>query len=558
MFCGNCGARAVEGARFCGECGTAMGAAPADFGSSVTQVAPLRAPSTPEVKGAALPRTPAARTTTSWNTPEPAAAGAGNSAAASQPRPDGTRRRGRGSLLWAAAGTVAVLAAGSVAAYAFWPNGESAAPGAAAGQVTLSAQPAMKWQKGIAQIAPALGCPATSSSTSDGSDGSTSGASCWMDVAQIGDRTVATVTKTAYDSDTSQTSVDLAMVGLDDAGNTKWTVTLPADHRVQCFGGSDRLWCLSTEQDLSSYGSDGSTSDPAPAQLLTYGLTDGKQVATATVPGGAESVTLAGATPDAAYVSATADSASHTYTISKVGPDGKIGWSRILGLSDDSTPQVEVRGGRAYVLGVSSAGHQVILDDSSGTPVEGAGTGQVIGLVGDTVVARPIDGGSLSVGQTPVGQDSLGTVWVYDSTPPLLLGSKNGDTTTYQLVDKDKPATIKAQVQGTPAAFCGGRLITQNSNSLYGLDPKDGSIAWTQTSKDLGGLWCADGLVVFRRGNTLVGLDPAKGTEKFQSAVPSTDSASADGGGSAYLWSVPEVTSTGIALTDGRTATYIR
>ncbi|GAB3582653.1 hypothetical protein GCM10027579_12760 [Calidifontibacter terrae] len=521
----------------------------------MTVVAPLRPRPTPGP--AALPRTQ------SWSQPGPAASY--TPAADAVPAAPRTAAKGGNGRLWGVAGAVAVVAAGSLAAYAFWPRGAAAAdPGAAAGAVTLSAQPALKWQRTMAQIAPSLGCPATTSS-----DSSSSGSepTCSVSAVQDGDLTLASVSKSVYDSGTGSSTSTQVFAGVDSSGGTKWTIAVPQGRSFQCVAGTDRLWCLSTADTSSAdSGSSGSStdssssggSDAPPAQLITYGLSDGKQVATIPVTGGSQAVAFAGMSPTAVYVSATPDSGSNTYTLSKISQEGKTSWSRIVAVSPDSALSAQLRSGRLYLVGADSGGRQVILDDATGAPTADAGAGQVVGLVGDTVVSRPVSGGSLSVGKNPVGQSEFAAVWIHDATAPLILGSRSGDTTSWQVVDPAKPAVVKYQLQGSPVAYCGGRLVTSMSDTYYGLDPEDGSIKWTQPGKDVSGLWCSGGSVVLRRGALLVGIDRDKGTEKFQSALPSGQDSSGGDGRAAWLTVAPEITADGIVVSDGKVVTYVR
>ncbi|MBD2758100.1 hypothetical protein IEE94_01050 [Yimella sp. cx-573] len=464
-------------------------------------------------------------------------------------------RKSRGlSKLWLAAGVAATLAIGASAALLFWPDGSKAGDaGTSSGTLSLSNQPALKWSKTFAQIAPDFGCPASSSS-----DRTTDGPTCFGYATQAGDWVLANVTKSQTNTDTYQTTSTHLLAGVDTAGTTKWTVKFPEGQTVQCVAGELRLWCLtkSAAASGSSDSSDSSSSSaPSPSTLVTYDLSNGKSVSSIPVPSSGQSAAFAAVTPHAAYVAATNDSSSGANTMSKFGDNGKANWNKLLVLGKDQNAYGAVYEGKLYLYGSDSSGKQLILDDSSGE-LQPAEMGKIVGFAGGKVISQASEKGPLSVGKSLVAQDRVGSFSSYDKTPPLVLGTSTSDTTTYQVVDADKPTTIKYQLQGSPAYYCGGTIISSQGSSYFGIDDK-GAAKWTIQATDSRGAWCADGKFAVSSARSLVGYDVEDGQPKFTTALPEMPSGGESGGGGVSISVSPELTSTGLAVSNDTSVSYV-
>lgn len=535
-FCTECGQPIREAAQFCAECGSAV-AAPALAAASRGPVGDAFGG---ETQVADLGARPAAQAV-------PATVAAG----ASQPAQPGRRRRNSGrTKLWLAAATSAVLAVGATGAYLLWPKGPDVGnPGTTQGVVKLSDTPSLKWQRSLAQLVPQFGCP--DNSANDGTETT----SCGVNATVVGDIVVAAVSKATNDPNTSSTVSSYTYVAVDTEGNTKWTVSSPEGESYECTAGRSRLWCIARPQNAAS-STDTSAAPASTASVVTFDLSNGQQVARFTVSGAGENASFAAVTPSATYLASTNDASSGAYTITRVGDSGKADWSRLVVFASQGSAYGRVSDEKLYFYSSDSAGNQVILNADSGQP-DAATVGRIVSVSAGHVISQATDSGPLTVDKTLVPQDGVAYLRAFDRKPPLMLSTKISDTAaTYQVVDDSNPSKSLFQVQGTPAFYCGGRLVTTSGSSYFGLDDK-GVAQWTISSPEVYGGWCAGDRLVLRSGRVLTGYSLKDGQSNFTAALPQETGGQDGGPGGGSIYAADEITADGLVFVGDNSIYYV-
>lgn len=408
---------------------------------------------------------------------------------------DGTTRPRRVRLLLLAGVVTVVLALSGT--YAALRSAPPRAPdGAAYGVVQLSADPGLRWQHPVAQVAPELRCPTAA----------TEAASATYQLCSV--TTSATVGDTVVVS--VQRSQHAELVGLARAdGEVKWHKSAPAGSTYNCMVLNKRLWCLTVPLIYQVVTNDSPIADTdslfssGPRRSASYS----SAVLTRLEPStGAilNSSPVSGSTAGAAFVGIGfggfyvlgrgSDSAG---TVIRFSMNGAPQWNHLLTLVQPRkgllvpNPQVYERAGAALVSFGEVAGRQAVFSVEGGTPVRSA-SGHVVTVVGGIIVTQT---GStvLSIGPRKVPENAVAALPADDRStaePVLSYRFSDADPDPYSLNDPTPPTVVvrapadplrtthRLQEGDEPIAYCGGVIVSAMTNVYSGINPTSGARVW--------------------------------------------------------------------------------
>lgn len=409
-------------------------------------------------------------------------------------------RRGRALIV---AGAVLVALGFSAGFVAFRAPGPQTRDGTAYGLARLSADPGLRWQQPLAQVAPDLGCPTAPAQDIPSAD------ACSITASAIVHDVVVVAVQRAQQAE---------LVGLARAdGAVRWHKRAPAGSTYDCMVTGGRLWCLTTPliyQVIKRVPPRGgvpvfSTIPERSAAYHSAALArlepmTGAVLHSASVPGSGQGVGFAGTGTGGFYV--LGRESQNAGTVVRFSARGAAQWSHPIDLIDRepnfssltgkvTTPQVYELNGQALVSLAEVAGRQAVFTIAGGLPVRSA-PGHVVTVLAGTVVGQ-VGNSVLMIGGHVVPENAVAVLSADDRSPgePVLVTrfSAPHDDSPYdatlaafetRTASDPLRATHLLQVGDEPVAYCSGVIITLAAGALAGYDAASGERRWVAGDLD--------------------------------------------------------------------------
>lgn len=368
------------------------------------------------------------------------------------------------------------------------------------GLVRTSREPALRWQRQLAQVAPNLRCPPRVPTDDPRHD------SCVV-TASATTRDVVVVSV--------QHSEQSEVIGLSRAdGTVGWHRRARAGSTYDCVVLRQRLWCLTVpliyqvvHPDTENGSSDGSF-DVYPMRSAAYRSSTlirldpatGAVLSTSPVPGSTSGAAFAGVGFGGFYVVGRGPGAAGT--VARFSLSGDLQWRHLMTVirphwgysvanSHAAAPQVYELGGRAVVSLSEVTGRLAVFMAQGGVPVRSA-PGHVVTVLGTTVVTQ-VGSGVLSVGNRQVPENAVAVlaaddrsgaepVLVTQYSPPDADADPTSDAAPVVFLARSPADPIRTShplPEGDePVAYCGGVMVTAMTNVFTGYDSPSGTRLW--------------------------------------------------------------------------------
>lgn len=409
-------------------------------------------------------------------------------------------RRGRALIV---AGAVLVALGVSAAYVAFRVPGPQTRDGTAYGLTRLSADPGLRWQQPLTQVAPDLGCPSAPAQDMPSAN------ACSITASSIVHDVVVVAVQRAQQAEL----VGLARVD----GAVKWHKRAPAGSTYDCMVTGGRLWCLTTPliyQVLKRVPPSGgvpvfSTIPERSAAYRSAVLSrlepgTGAVLHSAAVPGSGQGVGFAGTGSGGFYV--LGRMSQNAGMVVRFSARGAEQWSHPIDLinrksnvsnvtGNVTTPQVHELNSQALVSLAEVAGRQAVFTIAGGVPVRSA-AGHVVTVLAGTVVGQ-VGNSVLRIAGRSVPENAVAVLSADDRSAgePVLV-------TRFSAPQRDSPydsilaafetravsdplrATHLLQVGDEPVAYCSGVIVTLAAGALAGYDAASGERRWVAGDLD--------------------------------------------------------------------------
>ncbi|XAS77540.1 hypothetical protein V3G39_05745 [Dermatophilaceae bacterium Sec6.4] len=420
----------------------------------------------------------------------------------------------------------------------------------ASGQVRLSSDPQVRWQRPLNDVAAALGCPTALPSSSSPEDPGGLFATDLCSVtssAIVGDVVVVAV----------QRSQRAELVGLvRETGSVRWHRAAPAGSTYDCLVITGRLWCLTVpvfyqvvdntspiDGDQSSFSSHSERSAAyRGATISRVDVATGAILHNSQVAGAPEGAAFAGVGTGGFYV--LGHGLPDEATVARYSMGGQAQWSHRVSLvrlqssfsfvtGQVAHPHVVELRGRALVSLAQVAGRQAVFSVAGGAPVS-AGAGHVVTVLDRTVVTQVGDG-VLTVGTRRIPENATAVLSADDRTrgEPLLVtvfsfpdpsGQDGSVSTAYVGRSPSDPAAAPRRLSpgDQPIAICGGVIVTLGSAVLAGYDAATGVRRWVAdgaAGNDVQAR-CTDSQVVLANGYRISGYSLRSGASAWSLSIP--------------------------------------
>lgn len=413
--------------------------------------------------------------------------------------------------------------------------------GTAYGVARLSAEPGLRWQHPLAQVAPDLRCPTALALDMPSAD------ACSITASSVVQGIVIVAVQRAQQAE---------LVGLARAdGVVKWRKRAPSGSTYDCMVMSGLLWCLTTPLTYQVIKKE-APSDGIPvvnisaqrsaayrsAALTRLEPTTGAVLHSSAVPGSGVGVAFAGVGLDGFYV--LGRGSQTVGTVARFSAQGGALWSRAITLIDRESnfstltrkvvsPQVHELFGRALVSLAEVAGRQAVFTIARGAPVP-SGAGHVVTVLGATVVTQ-VGGSALSIGGRMIPENAVAVLSADDRSrgEPVMVtrfsapdpASTDGLTlaafATRAAVDPLR-ATHPLQIGDEPVAYCSGVIVTLAAGALAGYDAATGVRRWVAGDLDGANLQvrCSGSQVVFANEYQAVAFSLENGAQTWSITYP--------------------------------------
>jgi hypothetical protein len=331
---------------------------------------------------------------------------------------------------------------------------------------------------------------------------------------------------------TSTTSVRVRSIALA-TGTTQWESVLNG-RTGRCVVNAGPEMVCSTTGGLVFFDLATGKSRTVPiAGVAGVALDASGDVVTLSWPGSAD-VTTPQTTPTAA---------PRAVALQRVGSDGAVRWSAAGTVTAYPRLNVTIASGVVVVSGVNpgtpaSTGSLASVVSlartwSTGQPLAGITDGDPLNPAGRWLLSSPdgkstrvfdAAGASFTVMGSPVG-GFLGALGAFDSIPrdvapsalPLLTLTAESNVPVLHAYDARGTELWTSAGDETPAAFCGGLLLTTGNAKITARDPATGAIRW-QTGT--GRVDACDGTRALIEGDTTRAVELATGRDLWQVSLP--------------------------------------